>query len=76
MLRWRLREIAEPERWNAKKISDATGLTYRTVHGIWANRSKRADLDTIEALARLLKVAPGELIGPAIDEPGTDKQPA
>ena len=26
MARWRLREIAEPERWNAKKLSEHTGL--------------------------------------------------
>ena len=63
MVHWRLREIAEPERWNPKKISDATGLAYNTVWGIWTNRSKRADLDTLMALAKLLGVQPGELIG-------------
>jgi len=63
MLRWRLQEIAKPERWNAKKIAEATGLAYDTVHGIWSNKSKRADLHTLEVLARLLKVQPGELIG-------------
>jgi DNA-binding Xre family transcriptional regulator len=63
MAHWRLREIAEPQRWNARKIAQATGLAYNTVWGIWANRSKRADLDTLETLARLLNVAPGELVG-------------
>ena len=63
MAHWRLRELAQPQRWTARKIALATGLAYTTVWGIWANRSKRADLDTLETLAGLLNVAPGELIG-------------
>jgi DNA-binding Xre family transcriptional regulator len=64
MARWRLREIAEPERWNARKISQATGLAYNTVWGIWTNTSRRADLDTLDKLADLLKIQPGDLIAP------------
>ena len=60
-MHWRLREIAEPERWNAKKLAEATGLAYTSVWGIWTNRSKRADLDTLAALARVLKIRPGDL---------------
>ena len=62
-LRWRLREIAEPERWTARKLARTTGLAYNTVWGIWANATKRADLATIEKLADVLKVEPGALIG-------------
>ena len=61
--RWRLRDIAEPERWSARKLSIATGLAYNTVWGLWTNKSRRADLDTLTALARVLKVHPSELIG-------------
>jgi len=60
--RWRLKEIAEPERWNARKIAEATGLAYNTVWGIWTNKSRRADLDTLDVLAKLLKIEPGQLI--------------
>ena len=63
MAHWRLREIAQPQRWTARKIALATGLAYNTVWGMWANRTRRADLDTLDTLARLLNVAPGELIG-------------
>lgn len=63
MARWRLREIAEPERWNAKKLSEHTGLAYNTVWGMWTNKTKRADLDTLTTLAKALKVQPGDLIG-------------
>lgn len=62
MVRWRLKEIAEPERWNPHNLAEATGLSYTTVWGIWQNRTRRADLDTIGKLADALKVAPGDLI--------------
>lgn len=61
--RWRLRDIAEPERWTARKLSLASGLAYNTVWGLWTNKSKRADLDTLTTLARVLKVHPRDLIG-------------
>ncbi len=66
--RWRLREIAEPERWTVRKLSLATGLAYNTVWGLWTNKSRRADLDTLTTLARVLKIHPSELIGES-DEP-------
>jgi len=62
-LRWRLREIAEPERWTARKLSQATGLAYNTVWGIWAGKAKQAHLATLEKLADVLKTEPGALIG-------------
>jgi DNA-binding Xre family transcriptional regulator len=74
MARWRLREIAEPERWNARKIAQATGLAYNTVWGMWTNNTRRADLDTLEKLAHLLQIQPGDLIGAG--EPDTVSPPA
>jgi DNA-binding Xre family transcriptional regulator len=62
IVRWRLREIAEPERWNPKKLADTTGLAYHTVWAIWNNRARRADLATLAALATALKVTPGDLM--------------
>ncbi len=67
-IRWRVREIAEPERWNAKKLAEATGLAYGTVYAIWTNQATRVDFKTLEALARVLKVTPGELIGATNEE--------
>ncbi|PLS78823.1 MAG: Cro/Cl family transcriptional regulator [Chloroflexi bacterium] len=63
MAYWRVREIAEPERWSARKLAQASGLAYNTVWLIWTGKAKRADLETLEAIARVLKVTPGELIG-------------
>ena len=62
MVRWRLKELAEPERWNPHNLAAATGLAYTTVYNMWENRTRRADLDTIDALARALKVEPGALL--------------
>jgi DNA-binding Xre family transcriptional regulator len=62
VIRWRLREIAEPERWNPKKLADTTGLAYQTVWAIWHNKAKRADLATLATLATTLNVAPGDLL--------------
>lgn len=61
-VQWRLREIAEPERWNPHNLAEATGLTYKTIWSIWQNKTKRADLDTIGKLAEVLKVEPGALL--------------
>jgi DNA-binding Xre family transcriptional regulator len=61
-IRWRLREIAEPERWNPNKLAETTGLAYHTVWAIWHNKAKRADLATIATLATTLNVTPGDLL--------------
>ena len=61
-IRWRLRELAEPERWNPNKLAETTGLAYRTVWAIWHNKAKRADLTTIATLATTLNVTPGDLL--------------
>lgn len=68
MVRWRLKEIAEPERWNPHNLAEAADLNYNTVWGIWHNRTKRADLETIDKITRVLKVEPGELLA-RVEEP-------
>jgi DNA-binding Xre family transcriptional regulator len=62
MIRWRLREIAEPERWNVKKLAEQTGLAYGSVYAIWNDTARRVDLDTLDKLATILKVMPGDLL--------------
>ncbi|GAA5531504.1 hypothetical protein Hgul01_05329 [Herpetosiphon gulosus] len=73
MARWRLREIAEPERWTARKLAIATGLAYNTVWGIWTGKSKRADLETLSTLAVVLNVHPRDLIGNGEDTGETEE---
>lgn len=67
-LRWRLKEVAEPERWTARKLALKTGLAYNTVWGIWTNKTRRADLDTLEKLASALEVPATTLIEEAAQQ--------
>ena len=62
MVRWQLKELAEERGFNPHSLALEAKLSYNTVRPIWLNQSKRADLDTIGALARVLKVAPGALL--------------
>lgn len=66
-VRWRLKELAAPERWNPRKLAQITGLSYQTVWAIWNNKAKRADLATLAALAVALDVTPGDLL--SIEQP-------
>jgi DNA-binding Xre family transcriptional regulator len=57
-----LEEMPEAKRPSLLRLSQQTGLSYTTVHGIHSNRARRVDLDTLEALAGALGCAPGDLI--------------
>ena len=69
MARWRLRDIAEPERWNARMLAQATGLADNTWCCIWTNTTRRADLATLDNLAAVLTVQPNDLLGPGTQPP-------
>jgi len=63
MARWRLRDVAEPKGWNPHSLALEARLSYNTVRPIWLNEAKRADLETLARLAKVLGVSPGQLIG-------------
>ncbi len=74
-IRWKLKDIAQPERWSARKLSEVTGLAYNTVWGIWTNKTRRADLDTLATLASVLNVQPGDLLEVVPEErPNEDRK--
>ncbi len=62
MVRWKLKEIAEAQDYNPHSLSLAAQLSYNTVRPMWLNNARRADLDTIDKLSRVLNVEPGALI--------------
>lgn len=62
MVRWQLKELAEAKGFNPHSLSLAAGLSYNTVRPMWLNIARRADLDTLDRLSRVLQVPPGELI--------------
>lgn len=62
MARWLVRKIAEEQGFNPHSLAIEAKLAYNTVRPIWQGKAKRVDLDTLSQLARVLKVAPGDLI--------------
>lgn len=63
MARWLLRELAEGKGWNAHRLAMEAKLSYNTVRPIWLGEAKQVHLETLSKLARVLGVAPRELIG-------------
>ncbi len=63
MARWKLKEVAEAQGWNPHSLAIEAKLSYNTVRPIWFGMAKRADLETLSKLAKVLGVAPGDLIG-------------
>jgi DNA-binding Xre family transcriptional regulator len=49
-----------------RQVALQAGLGYTTAHDIYHNKTTRVDLATLDALARALGCAPGELIGSRI----------
>ncbi len=60
---WRVKEIAEERGITAYRLAKDSGITYAAIWNIWNDKTGRADLETLEKIARVLKVQPGELIG-------------
>jgi transcriptional regulator with XRE-family HTH domain len=70
MAHFRLKDVAERERWSARRISRDSGLSYTAVQGVWSNRAKRVNLDTLQRLADTIGVSVRELIDDGKDEGG------
>jgi DNA-binding Xre family transcriptional regulator len=62
MVRWRLKEVAEERGFNPHSLALEAKLSYNTVRPIWLNLARRADLDTLDALTKVLNVEPGALL--------------
>jgi putative transcriptional regulator len=71
MIRYRLREVAKPERWNIKLLSEETGLARNTIAGVWHNKAEYIRLDTLDKLCKALHVYPADLIAYTPDEEET-----
>lgn len=67
--RFRLAELlaAHDPPMTQTELARRSGISQVTVNGIANNRTTRVDLGTLDALARVLGVAPGDLI--ESDEP-------
>ena len=57
----RVEAVAAAKGKNVRQISEETGIRYNTILALFRGQGRRVDLDTIDALCRVLQVQPGEL---------------
>jgi DNA-binding Xre family transcriptional regulator len=76
MARFRLKEVAKPERWNISLLAQESGVSRSTVSKIWNNKSDYVHLEVLETLARTLGVRVSELIDDNEEQPKGNSQPA
>lgn len=67
----RIAEVASAKCKTVSQVSRETGIRYNTILGLYRGKGRRIDLDTIDAICRLLEVQPGELFTwePDAEEP-------
>lgn len=56
MLRLRLREVMFDKRWNARQLSDATGIRWNSIDDMMENRSKRWTVENLEKIMEVLEL--------------------
>jgi putative transcriptional regulator len=57
----RIAEVAKTKGKTVGQVSQETGIRYNTVLNLFRGQGRRIDLDTIDAVCRVLKAQPGEL---------------
>jgi len=60
--RIRLKELREARGWTQLELAGRAGIRQATISEMETGRARRIGLDTIDRLARTLKVQPGELL--------------
>ncbi|MCM3273639.1 helix-turn-helix domain-containing protein [Paenibacillus elgii] len=56
MLRLKLRDIMFEKRWNAKELSEATGIRWNSIDDMMENRSKRWTVENLEKIMEVLDI--------------------
>ena len=57
-----IKELAEPRGYNISTLARRADLSYPTVHALWHGHVVRVDLNTLEAVAKVLGMRTGDLI--------------
>lgn len=70
MARLRIRELGEAKGYNMSSLSRASNISFNTVKRLWQNPEADAQVGTLDAIARVLKVHVSELFEP---EEGEEK---
>jgi DNA-binding Xre family transcriptional regulator len=60
--RIRLKELREARGWTQLELAERAGIRQATISEMETGRVRRVGLDTLDRLARALKVQPGELL--------------
>ena len=68
MVRLKIRGIAEAKKINMSKLSRMADINYNTVRAIWGNETKDVTVNTLEKIAKALRVDISELIEVIPDE--------
>ncbi len=73
MLRLKLREVMFEKRWNARQLSEATGIRWNSVDDMMENRTKRWTVENLEKIMEVLELSDiTELIEYVKDEKTTE----
>lgn len=56
MLKLKLRELMFEKRWNARQLSDATGIRWNSIDDMMENRSKRWTVENLEKIMDVLDI--------------------
>lgn len=69
MIRLRISDVAKEKGISMRKLSKEAGIAYNTLRLIYRNPYRDISLYTLDAIARVLGVPPGDLIESVPDEP-------
>ncbi len=61
-VRFRLRELLEEAGISQSDAARQSGLSFATINRLCTNVTRQVHLDVLEQLAKLLEVAPGDLL--------------
>lgn len=71
MLRLKLNELMEQKRWNARQLSEATGIRWNTIDDMAKNKSKAWSPDNLTKIMETLEITDiNELIEYAKEQEG------
>ncbi|WP_170220306.1 helix-turn-helix domain-containing protein [Paenibacillus anaericanus] len=56
MLKLKLREVMFEKRWNARQLSEATGIRWNSIDDMMENRSKRWSVENLEKIMEVLGI--------------------
>ena len=63
MARFKIKEIAEKQNFNASKLARKADLAHATVYALWENGDANPSIETLKKIAVALKVSVVDLLG-------------